>query len=64
MATSTISLRANAPKISEKLPTDSLPLEEQIRQRAHQIWLLNGSLVGSDVTDWLEAEQQILHELE
>jgi DUF2934 family protein len=60
MATGTSPARAQAPETSEQLPIDSLPLEEQIRQRAHQIWLENGCPAGSELLDWIEAEKDIL----
>ena len=47
-------------KTQEELQTDALPLEEQIRQRAHEIWLEYGSPAGTEVMDWLEAEEEIL----
>ena len=37
----------------------ALPLEEQIRRRAHEIWLQRGGQDGSDLDDWLQAEQEI-----
>ena len=39
---------------------ESIPLEEQIRQRAHQIYLQRGDLPGSELNDWLQAEEEIL----
>ena len=38
----------------------ALPLEEQIRQRAHEIYLQRGGEDGSELDDWLQAEQEIL----
>ena len=60
MATSTSPARAQAPTPSEPLQTESLPLEERIRRRAHEIWLENGSPVGTDLVDWLRAEEEVL----
>jgi hypothetical protein len=37
----------------------ALPLEEQIRQRAHEIYLQRGGQDGSDWDDWFQAEQEI-----
>jgi len=34
-------------------------VEERIRQRAHEIYLQRGGQHGSDVDDWLKAEQEI-----
>jgi len=64
MATGT---RAAAKTESTETHRESLgdyPLEEKIRQRAHEIWLQRAGGVGSDVTDWLQAEAEILNEME
>jgi len=39
---------------------EGLPLEERIRQRAHEIYLERGGEDGSEMEDWLQAEQEIL----
>ena len=39
-------------------------VQEKIRQRAHEIWVQRGSQGGSDVEDWLRAEQEILLEFQ
>jgi hypothetical protein len=38
---------------------DDLPLEERIRRRAHELYVVRGNESGSDVEDWLQAEQEI-----
>ncbi len=35
-------------------------LEEQIRQRAHEIYLQRGGQDGSELNDWLQAEEEVL----
>jgi FKBP-type peptidyl-prolyl cis-trans isomerase (trigger factor) len=35
------------------------PTEEQIRQRAYEIYLARGCEDGQDVSDWIQAEQQL-----
>ena len=52
------------PKTGEPDITDVLPLEQQIRQRAYQLYVLRQSdgQEGSDINDWLEAEAEILNE--
>ena len=40
------------------------PVEERIRQRAHEIYLERDGTGGSALEDWLQAEQEILAELE
>lgn len=42
-----------------KANTSALPLEEQIRQRAHEIYLQRGGDTGSEMDDWLQAENEI-----
>ena len=41
---------------------DPLLLEEQIRIRAHEIWLAHDGQGGSAEADWRQAEQEILNE--
>ena len=38
------------------------PTDEDIRARAHEIWLRNGCREGCDMEDWLEAEQELRKE--
>ena len=53
--------RARAPqKPQPEKDRDALPLEERIRQRAHEIYLKRGGEDGSELDDWLQAEQEIL----
>ncbi len=37
----------------------SVSLEEQIAQRAHELWHQRGREHGSDLTDWLQAEREV-----
>jgi len=37
----------------------ALPLEEQIRLRAHQLYVERGNESGSEMDDWLQAEEEI-----
>jgi len=39
--------------------TESLSLEERIRHRAYEIYVKRGNQSGSDLDDWLQAEQEI-----
>jgi len=39
-------------------------LHEKIRGRAHEIWLARGCCHGDDVRHWLEAERQVLAEIQ
>lgn len=45
-------------------PIDPLTLEEQIRTRAHEIWLERGAQDGSAEGIWLEAEKEILQSIQ
>ena len=49
--------KAAAPK--KDIEKQSIPLEEQIRKRAHQIYLQRGRQHGSAVDDWLQAEAEL-----
>ena len=51
----------SAPSIqTPKLP----PSEEQIRQRAHEIFAARGGADGMALDDWLQAEQELKEKLE
>jgi hypothetical protein len=53
--------RARAPHKPQAQPEyDTLPLEQRIRERAHEIYLQRGGQDGSDLEDWLQAEEEIL----
>jgi DUF2934 family protein len=53
--------RARAPQKAQT-PTgiSNLPLEERIRQRAHAIYVERGGQDGTELDDWLQAEQELL----
>ena len=53
-------MAARAAVVTKKNREADLPLEEQIRQRAHAIYLERGGQDGSELDDWLQAEQEIL----
>ena len=38
---------------------ERVSLEEQIAQRAHELWQQRGRQHGSDLTDWLHAEREV-----
>jgi hypothetical protein len=52
-------MAARAIAIPKKNQPEALPLEEQIRQRAHQIYLQRGEQAGSELDDWLQAEAEL-----
>jgi len=49
-----------APAPAKEFPEESLPLEERIRQRAYELYILRGNESGSELEDWLQAEAEIL----
>jgi hypothetical protein len=50
-----------APKPLAKHPGESsaLPLEERVRLRAHQLYIERGNESGSEIDDWLQAEEEL-----
>ena len=38
---------------------ENVSLEEQIAQRAHELWQQRGREPGSDLSDWFQAEQEV-----
>ncbi len=49
-----------APARAKEPASEDLPLEEQIRQRAYELYIRRGNEAGSEVDDWLQAEEEIL----
>jgi hypothetical protein len=43
-----------------KSAIETLFLEDQIRRRAHELYLERGNASGSQLDDWLRAEREIL----
>ena len=54
-----IPLAARAIAIPKKNSSEALPLEEQVRQRAFEIYLQRGGQDGSDLDDWQQAEAEL-----
>jgi hypothetical protein len=40
-------------------PTTRVPTDDQIAQRAYEIFLARGGPHGQDIEDWLRAEQEL-----
>lgn len=38
---------------------ETLPLEEQVRRRAYELYVQRGNQSGSEFDDWLQAESEI-----
>lgn len=36
-----------------------VPLEERVRMRAHQLYVERGNESGSELDDWLQAEEEL-----
>jgi hypothetical protein len=51
-----------APARAKKPALGALSLQDRIRQRAYERYIERGGQSGSDVDDWLAAEQEILRE--
>ena len=48
-----------APARAKEDPIEALPLEERIRRRAYELYVLRGNRSGSELDDWLQAEEEI-----
>ena len=48
-----------APARGKAPPTETLPLEERIRRRAYELYVQRGNESGSELDDWLQAEEEI-----
>jgi Protein of unknown function (DUF2934) len=44
---------------AKEVPSKSLPLEERIRRRAYELYVQRGNESGSELDDWLQAEEEI-----
>jgi len=45
---------------AKESPIESLPVEERIRRRAYELYVLRGNQSGSELDDWLQAEEEFL----
>lgn len=48
-----------APAPAKEPAVENLTLEERIRNRAYELYILRGTESGSEVDDWLQAEEEI-----
>lgn len=44
-------------------PVQQIPLRQRIEERAYQIWCEAGCPIGEDSRHWLQAEREILEEM-
>ena len=49
---------------AKETPIEALPLEERIRRRAYELYVDRGNQSGSELDDWLQAEEEILQSQE
>jgi hypothetical protein len=49
-----------APARAKETPIEALPLEERIRHRAYELYVEHGNQSGSELDDWLQAEEEVL----
>ena len=47
------------PARAKEPPVETLPLEERILRRAYELYVLQGNQSGSELDDWLQAEEEI-----
>ena len=45
---------------SRETIAEALPIEERIRQRAYELYVERGNESGSELHDWLQAEDEVL----
>ena len=48
-----------APARAKEPPIETLYREEKIRRRAHELYVQRGNQSGSELEDWLQAEEEI-----
>jgi len=48
-----------APARGKTSPIETLPLEERIRRRAYELYVQRSCHTGSEIDDWLQAEEEI-----
>ena len=48
-----------APAPAKERPKKTLPIEERIRHRAYELYIQRGNQSGSELDDWLQAEEEI-----
>ena len=48
-----------APKSNVNPEPEALPTEEQIRNRAHEIYIESGRQPGTELENWLQAEKEL-----
>ncbi|MCL2641817.1 MAG: DUF2934 domain-containing protein [Phycisphaerales bacterium] len=54
-----VTVASPPPSVAVPPPAPRILTHEQIKQRAHAIYLARGQAPGDPVSDWLEAERQL-----
>ena len=44
---------------AKEIPIETLSLEERVRRRAYELYVLRGNQSGSELEDWFQAEEEI-----
>jgi len=52
-----------APAKAKEAKIVATPLEELIRRRAYELYVERGNQSGSELDDWLQAEEEVLQAL-
>ena len=47
------------PARAKEPPVEMLPLEERIQRRSYELYVVQGNQSGSELDDWLQAEEEI-----
>jgi hypothetical protein len=50
---------SHPPHVETAVDLTQFPLEERVRMRAHELYVLRGNESGSEMDDWLQAEDEI-----
>ena len=50
----------SAPARAMEASVETLALEERIRRRAYELYVERGNQSGSELDDWLQAEEEIM----
>ena len=48
-----------APARAKELAIEALSLDERVRRRAYELYVERGNESGSELDDWLQAEEEI-----
>jgi hypothetical protein len=49
---------SGTPRAKDPVP-EKLPLDERVRRRAYELYVQRGNESGSELDDWLQAEEEI-----